>query len=1166
MNKSKGLWILVISFVLAFALMGEAKQVQAEECQHEYDYECDAYCNLCGEHRNTYHVYNKECYDAKYSWKECECGKPDSDYQEHYFPNDTYTKCEWCGYERELVHNFVTQKSDELYHWKICECGAETEKELHVYSGENCLVCGYEKPDWYDESKHRFREGVEYLSLQEAAMYMKIQFAQRNIGMQINYYCETDKMLEAGNMHRALYEEMCVYNGVATEGDLLWDLWNARWREEEYREGEFCYSQTTDWVPRYPTTLEQEQWLAEEIARIFEELQIDKMTDYEKIYAIFHYVCEHISYGWETNAYWALKTGYAVCDGYADLIYRMMVEAGIETRIIGSKSHGWNIVRLGDVFYCLDATWDAGKDSKDYQYFLCGLSENRLYQWDHYEYPEYHSEAFFAECPVSHTSYGKTLPEAGVDGSVNDITWSLSDDGVLEIKGSGEICPGLLNYWRGFIKKIVIGEGITEIGDSAFSCCTALEEVIIPDSVTRIEASAFAYCDSLRSIVLPKKLNYLGGGVFQGCSRLTEVVLPDSVEYLGEEAFGGCIGLERVVLSKNMKKIERETFWRCENLRTVIIPEGIEELAEEAFWGAFSYKESSITLPKSVTKVGTNCFWEAKVTELIWNASTEMIYDNGCRENRALKHLVVGNSVKELGDYAFAFCSGLTTVDLPESLEQVGTYVFAWCDSLEEIVIPGGLKTVGKSMFYNCVSLRKVTFSEGVTTIGELAFDSCTSLATVIIPEWIKQIDELAFGWCEGLNKIVFEGDAPEVLGDPGSIPFHQVWGVVYYNPDKDGWTPEKRKQFTHEWTTTWIAMHGENEEHSKVNEWRCDEFGHWHYCTGCDAELDKQEHVFDSAEAASCNVCDYCALWKGVHRYTKERYNEEYHWKECECGARENYGKHTFENVCYETVCHNCGYFREEEHNYSKLRYDSDGHWYECSRCGSAEEKQRHEYSLKCDEDCDVCGKTRTVEHTYDSSCDTECNVCGKTRTASHTYETKWTEELHWQECSCGHKANEKEHSWQTECDTSCNECGYTREITHDYSAQKSDEDSHWLECTCGEKDSIEAHSWDGGTQNGRNMEYICGICGKTKTEEIPATPTPTLTVAPTATPTSEPVATATSAPTQTSTITPSDSGPVAADSDGGNNLIGIIAAVAVVAVIGGGAGIGFAIKKKRG
>lgn len=163
----------------------------------------------------------------------------------------------------------------------------------------------------------------------------------------------------------------------------------------------------------YKTSAAQEQQVNETLGSVMAALKLDGKSDYEKVRAIYDYICGHVVYDYEHlndqsdllhyTAYAALINGTSVCQGYSALFYRMALDAGLDCRIItgyaSNGAHGWNIVRLGDRWYNLDATWDAGR--KPYDYFLRGS----LHFPNHTAEERFRTAAFAAEYPISSEDY-----------------------------------------------------------------------------------------------------------------------------------------------------------------------------------------------------------------------------------------------------------------------------------------------------------------------------------------------------------------------------------------------------------------------------------------------------------------------------------------------------------------------------------------------------------------------------------------------------------------------------------------------------------------------------------------------------------------------------------------------------------------------------------------
>ena len=231
------------------------------------------------------------------------------------------------------------------------------------------------------------------------------------------------------------------------------------------------------------------------------------------------------------------------------------------------------------------------------------------------------------------------------------------------------------------VTELVTPEGVTSIGNAAFSGCTSLTSVTIGNSVTNIGICAFSGCTSLTSVTIPDSVTSIGSSVFEDCTSLTSVTIPDSVTSIGFHAF-----------------------FECTSLKSITIPDSVTSIGDSAFLGCTSL--TSITIPDSVTSIGDSAFW-------------------GCT---SLTSVTIGNSVTTIGDYAFAYCSSLTSVTIPNSVTSIGKSAFNKCSSLTSVTIPNSVTTIGSYAFYDCSKLTSVTIGNNVTSIGYAAFCNCTSL------------------------------------------------------------------------------------------------------------------------------------------------------------------------------------------------------------------------------------------------------------------------------------------------------------------------------------------------------------------------------------------------------------------------------------------------------
>lgn len=237
------------------------------------------------------------------------------------------------------------------------------------------------------------------------------------------------------------------HTGQPKEGDYI------LWKYKKYscslsaQSDSYKYNIEVTYDFTYYSTKAQENELDKKVDEIIKGLNLNGNSDYEKIVKIYDYMCENVTYDWEGledstidteySAYAALCENSAVCQGYSSAVYRLMLTAGIDCRIIiGSYNgdpHAWNIVKLNGKYYLLDSTADAGK--KQYSRFLKGKNDFPGYDAD----SRYKSEEFTSNYPISDTSYDESdIPLPGGELTLEQI----------DINGDGKITTadvGLVN-------------------------------------------------------------------------------------------------------------------------------------------------------------------------------------------------------------------------------------------------------------------------------------------------------------------------------------------------------------------------------------------------------------------------------------------------------------------------------------------------------------------------------------------------------------------------------------------------------------------------------------------------------------------------------------------------------------------------------------------------
>lgn len=178
----------------------------------------------------------------------------------------------------------------------------------------------------------------------------------------------------------------------------------------------------------------------------------------------------------------------------------------------------------------------------------------------------------------------------------------------LTISGTGTMSNSITQPWASFrdaIKKVVIEEGVTSVGNYAFQMCDDLKSVTLSNSIIQIGSSAFQYCGSLTSINLPDGLESIGSLAFSG-TNLKSVNIPSSVKTIGKSVFSGCDKLEKVIICDNITSIPENAFWHCSNLSSVSLGKNIKDIGRSAFDGCGNL--TKIVLPPSCSSLGSSVF------------------------------------------------------------------------------------------------------------------------------------------------------------------------------------------------------------------------------------------------------------------------------------------------------------------------------------------------------------------------------------------------------------------------------------------------------------------------------------------------------------------------------------------------------------------------------
>lgn len=264
---------------------------------------------------------------------------------------------------------------------------------------------------------------------------------------------------------------------------------------------------------------------------------------------------------------------------------------------------------------------------------------------------------------------GKTLTISGT-GVMPDFNfpegnlapwWNYEALGMLTSFGNFKL--------EGELKKVVIKDGVTNVGSYALFCLPAATQVTLPDSVTRIGRYGIAMCSKLTGMSIPKGVTEIGDFGLAG-DGLTAITLPDGLQSLGRGAFDTCTSLTNTTLPAAITAVPGKCFADCTKLLNVKYAGTVTAIGERAFEGCKSLTAAPI--PETVTELGASAF-------------------TGCT---ALTDVTLPAGVTAIPDGCFQGCTALKDMKLPGTVTRVGHNAFTGCTALKDVRCYGAPPTV----------------------------------------------------------------------------------------------------------------------------------------------------------------------------------------------------------------------------------------------------------------------------------------------------------------------------------------------------------------------------------------------------------------------------------------------------------------------------------------
>ena len=393
-----------------------------------------------------------------------------------------------------------------------------------------------------------------------------------------------------------------------------------------------------------------------------------------------------------------------------------------------------------------------------------------------------------------------------------------SDEGNSELTQIGYIkinnTSGILNEsWekaeeiekdKSHITMVIVGEGITEIGKSAFENFDNLNYIYLSDNITALNDRCFYNCHNLTKIHIPNggsnidNINHIknnkggssspssvtfGTEVFYGCTNLaefdsyyegyvsndnrcyinnnsrliffaqgnlsnsdiSEYTLPDVIS-IGSSVFKDVFKndkINKINISSETTYIGKSAFEGCSSISKICLHNKLETISKFAFNGC--HIENVY-----IDDIAAWC-------NISFENSTSNPLYNGCNlylNNKLVEELTIPDSITKIGNFTFYNCSSLKSVNIPDSVNKIGDFAFKSCSNLTSITIPDNVTTIGNSAFNNCSELKEISLPNKLTKIGISTFNGCKSMTlNTDIPTTVTFIGESAFEGCEMLSR-----------------------------------------------------------------------------------------------------------------------------------------------------------------------------------------------------------------------------------------------------------------------------------------------------------------------------------------------------------------------------------------------------------------------------